>query len=77
MPTILRYKGYRFFFYSDEHAPKHIHIEQSERTAKFNLEPIELVRNRGFNGKELRIIRVVIEENINSLKKAWYEYFNY
>lgn len=65
MPTILGYKGYRFFFYSDEHTPKHIHVEQSERTAKYNLEPIELVRNRGFNGKGEGIHWKDLDEDIS------------
>ena len=37
MPTILREKGYRFFFYSNEHLPIHIHIEKENKIAKFDL----------------------------------------
>lgn len=44
MPTILRINGYRFFFYSNEHLPKHIHIEKDSNTAKFNIEVVELVK---------------------------------
>lgn len=40
MPTILNIKGYRFFFYSNEHLPIHIHLEKGDATAKFILEPI-------------------------------------
>ncbi|WP_339864042.1 DUF4160 domain-containing protein [uncultured Algoriphagus sp.] len=29
MPTVLRENGYRFFFYSNEHLPKHTHVEKS------------------------------------------------
>lgn len=36
MPTVLRIKGYRFFFFSlEETEPPHIHVEQAERVAKF------------------------------------------
>lgn len=28
MPTILLTKGYRFFFYINDHTPQHIHIEK-------------------------------------------------
>ena len=46
MPEVLRGRGYRFFFFSREgHEPRHIHVEQAERDAKFWLEPIELVRS--------------------------------
>jgi len=34
MPTILRIDGYRFFFFSDEHLPTHIHIEKGDGYAK-------------------------------------------
>ena len=30
MPTVLRIDGYRFFFFSDEHTPEHIHIEKAD-----------------------------------------------
>lgn len=40
MPTILFVNGYRFF--SNDHEPKHVHIEKDGKTAKFNLEPVEL-----------------------------------
>ena len=30
MPTILISKGYRFFFYINDHTPPHIHIEKTE-----------------------------------------------
>jgi hypothetical protein len=55
MPEVLRVRSYRFFFFSREgHEPRHIHVEQAERYAKFLLEPIELVETRGFRGSELR-----------------------
>ncbi|WP_317127821.1 DUF4160 domain-containing protein [Algoriphagus formosus] len=31
MPTIMNQKGYRFFFYSNDHLPKHIHVEKAEK----------------------------------------------
>jgi hypothetical protein len=52
-------KGYRFFFYSNDHLPKHIHVEKAEKTAKFNLEPIELVASKKFSASELREIRIL------------------
>ncbi|MBI4007657.1 MAG: DUF4160 domain-containing protein, partial [Planctomycetes bacterium] len=47
MPTILRIKGYRFFFFSLEgREPPHIHVEHAGKYAKFWLEPVELARSR-------------------------------
>jgi hypothetical protein len=63
MPEVLRVRGYRFFFFSREgHEPRHIHVEQAKRYAKFWLEPIELVEARGFRGSELRELYSIIEE---------------
>ena len=56
MPTIFYIDGFRFFFYSNEHLPKHIHIEKAEKTAKINLENVELVKSLGFNASELKQI---------------------
>ncbi|AFI87579.1 DUF4160 domain-containing protein [Aggregatibacter actinomycetemcomitans] len=79
MPVILRFKGYIFFFYSNEGnplEPAHIHIRNAESEAKFWLEPeISLARNDGFNSKELREIFSIIESNQKQFKEAWYDYF--
>ena len=63
MPEVLRVRGYRFFFFNREgHEPRHIHVEQAERYAKFWLDPIELAEARGFRGSELRELYSIIEE---------------
>lgn len=44
MPQVLRYKGYRFFFYSNDAAePPHVHASLNRSTAKFWLESVTLV----------------------------------
>ena len=79
MPVILRFKGYIFFFYSNEGnplEPAHIHIRNAESEVKFWLEPeIFLARNDGFNSKELREIFSIIESNQTQFKETWYDYF--
>lgn len=76
MPTVLRIKGYRFFFYTNEHLPIHIHIEKDNRTAKFNLEPLELVYTRRFKASEISEIGKLVTENKEFLIDKWNEYFN-
>ena len=39
-PTIFRSKGYRFYFFSNEEARMHVHIEGEDGEAKFWIEPI-------------------------------------
>ena len=76
MPTVFYIEGFRFFFYSNEHLPKHIHVEKAEKTAKFNIENIELIKSYGFNAAELKQIRNFVEENQQVLIQKWNEFFN-
>ena len=76
MPTVIHIDGYRFFFYSNEHLPKHIHVEKAEKTAKFNIEFVELVKSSRFNASELKQIRNLVEENQQLLIQKRDEYFN-
>ena len=54
----------------------HIHIEKAEKTAKFNLENIELIKSSGFNSRDLKIIHTLVEENQELLTQKWDEYFS-
>jgi len=38
MPTLFRAFGLRFFFYSNEHLPIHLHVSNADGEAKFNVE---------------------------------------
>jgi hypothetical protein len=54
MPTVERWRGYRFNFYSHEpNEPPHVHVDARGCTAKFWLQPVSLVRDIGFNAKVL------------------------
>jgi hypothetical protein len=77
MPTVLRVKGFRFFFFSLEgNEPPHIHVEQAERFAKFWLDPISLAKSHGFRSRELLDIQIIIEENQTVMLGKWNEYFS-
>ena len=79
MPVILRFKGYRFFFYSNEGNPLepiHIHVRGAEAEAKFWLHPeILLARNDGFSARDLKELLDVVELNRTMFMEAWNEYF--
>ena len=77
MPTILRIKGYRFFFFSLEGSePPHIHIEHDDKVAKFWLKPINLSSSSGFRSHELTEIRALVIENSEKFLEKWNEYFS-
>ena len=76
MPTILRTKGYRFFFYVNDHSPMHIHVEKGDGTAKFYLSPLEFVKSRRLKASEIVEIRKLVYENLELFKTKWDEYFS-
>ena len=76
MPTVLRVKGYRFFFFvADGYEPPHIHVAKEDRIAKFWLDPIEVARNDGFRKPELQEIACIVRENLAVLNEAWFARF--
>ncbi|BEK07246.1 DUF4160 domain-containing protein [Campylobacter jejuni] len=42
MPTLLEINGFKFFFYSNKHEPKHIHVMKGNKFAKINLEDLQV-----------------------------------
>jgi hypothetical protein len=80
MPTVFRYKGFRFFFYSNEGnplEPLHIHVMKGENTAKFWVEPqVSVAESYGMKPSELKAVGKVIENNKDLIRKVWDEYFN-
>jgi hypothetical protein len=52
MPTALKIEGYRFFFFSNEHLPSHIHIEKGDGYAKVELHTLKVVEGHQLTSKE-------------------------
>lgn len=76
MPTIFRYKGFRFHFYSNEgHEPPHVHIRRGDDSCKFWLSTVELAYNDGMNPAELRELEQVVCEHRVEFERKWHEYF--
>lgn len=75
-PTVFRYKGYRFLFFSREEERMHIHVQSSDGEAKFWLEPaVTLARNYGLSQKRIREIQKIIEERKNEIQDGWQKHF--
>lgn len=75
MPTLFIIFGLRFYFYSDEHLPIHVHIENSDGKAKVNLEPdIRVAANNGIKPKDLKRALVIIEAYKEEIKNQWEAY---
>jgi len=79
MPTIYRYKGYRFFFFSNEGQPlesPHVHVRHGERVAKFWLVPEPaLASSWQMSAVELIELLKIISSNRDTFERAWHDYF--
>jgi len=55
MPVVFRYKGFRFFFYSNEGSPRellHVHVRSADGDAKFWLKPkVQLADSDGLDAR--------------------------
>ena len=76
MPRVRGIPGpYRVFFTSfDCTEPPHVHVARENRTCKFWLEPLGLVRNHGFDARELNRIRRLIGLHRGKIMEAWHEH---
>ena len=75
MPTVLRWHGFRFYFFSNErNEPPHVHVDKAGRSAKFWLVPVSLARNHGYSDRELNRLHAKIEELEDTFLKAWNEH---
>lgn len=79
MPTILRIRGYRFYFFPNDHEPKHIHVTEGgghpDLEIKIHLLPIEVVRVRGFTRSDVSKILAIVQIYQEFLIEAWEAYF--
>ena len=76
MPTIFREDGYRFFFFSDEHLPKHIHIEKGDSYVRIELLTLSVTHSYRISQKEIRKLLKLVEQNRKMMIGAWDEYFD-
>jgi hypothetical protein len=79
MPVVFRYKGFRFFFYSNEGSPResvHVHVIGAGGEAKFWVSPVvALVESNGLDARTLRELLGIVEQNAELIERAWNEHF--
>ncbi len=74
MPTLFIFFGMRFFFYSNEHLPIHIHVRNGDGEAKFEVENIRMISNKGMKNKDLKLAEAIIWENQDIIISKWKDY---
>jgi hypothetical protein len=77
MPTIFTEEGFRFFFYSNDHLPIHVHVRKGDGEAVFNVELIvELREAVGMKTKELSKAEEIAQRRQQEIIDYWNAYFN-
>ena|SRR6266481_4654085 len=75
-PTVLRVRGYRFYFFSREEPRSHVHVQHASGEAKFRLEPgVELAADYGLGRTRINAARKIIEEHRDEIRAAWARHF--
>ena len=79
MPVVFRYKGFRFFFYSNEGSPLepvHVHVRAGGHEAKLWLDPqVRVASSDGFDARTLRELVEVAQANREMIERTWHDYF--
>lgn len=76
MPTLFTIFGLRFYFYSEEHLPIHVHVRNSDGRAKIQVDPeVVLIENRGIKPNDLKKALSLTQLYKEQITEFWYEFF--
>lgn len=79
MPVVFRYRGGRYYFFSNEGSPRepiHIHVGRGGGEAKFWLRPeVVVAESFGFSRSDLAELARVVLERRGDIERAWHEHF--
>jgi hypothetical protein len=75
-PTVLRVRGYRFYFFSREEARPHVHVQHATGEAKIWLAPgVAVAQNHGLSPTRLATVVRLVEEHRDEIRAAWKAHF--
>jgi hypothetical protein len=77
VPTVFTIAGIRFYFYSNDHLPIHIHVQKADAKAKVQVDPeIKLLENNGFSPAAIKKILKAVEDAREIIIDEWEAHFN-
>lgn len=65
----------RFFFYSNEHLPVHVHVELYGKICRIELATLKVTDKGGFKKHQLTKIVSIVKKNTKTIKEAWDGHF--
>lgn len=77
MPTIFTKDGFRFFFYSNDHRPIHVHVRKGDGEAVFDVEAgVQLRESVGLKVQELREAQELARAHRALIVETWHEHLD-
>ena len=73
-PTLLIEDGFKFFFYANEHLPRHIHVVKGDDYATIDLEALA-VRESFMRKTDLKKALAIVAANREEFGGKWDEFF--
>ncbi|MFN2202985.1 MAG: DUF4160 domain-containing protein [Caldilineaceae bacterium] len=70
MPTLLLQDGFKFFFYANEHEPKHVHVAKGDEYAKIELRTFA-VRASYMKPKDLKKALAIVRLHNYEFEERW------
>ena len=75
MPTILRIRGYRFYFFAEEGSePPHVHIEKGSGAMKVWLDDTLIASSEKLKPGEIRVALQLTRKHRSFLLQSWHEW---
>ena len=75
MPKVFEIDGFRFFFYSNDHEPVHVHVRHGGGEAVFDVEgDVELRESNNMKLSELAKARQLAVEHRALIVEKWHEH---
>jgi hypothetical protein len=75
-PTVLRVRGYRFYFFSREETRPHVHVQHASGEAKIWLDPkVALANNDGLSEARAAVAVRIAREHEDDIRAAWRAHF--
>ena len=73
-PTLLIEDGFKFFFYANEHLPRHIHVVKGDDYATIDLTSMS-VRETYMKRSDLKTALLIVTANRELFERKWDEFF--
>jgi len=73
-PTLLIENGFKFFFYANEHLPRHIHVVKGDDYATIDLTTLT-VRECCMKRSDLKAALVLVSTHREQFERKWDEFF--